>query len=359
MRRASHPIRPTRLTRLPALSPETGSALYALYLRPIAQQIECSGVSLLSCLHAARLPLDLLDQEAPVISTRQFLALLQEAMARADEPALGLLIGQRLLPETHGLLSLAAMHSGSLRETVAILEAFLSLRTQLVRFRVVNRGRKVLLAITESHPLGVLAAPVLEAILLAVKNLLDAVALGDAGVQSVQFPYSPPVYSALALDLFTCPVHYQRRTAALVLDAAVLDRPLRANQRDAFSAATAACQSALLALADTQSVSADVQRLLIASRGRFPSWSACARLLHRSPRTLHRHLQAEGSSFRELLDQVRTQFAREHLQSGRFTVEQTAGLVGYTDLANFRRAFKRCHGQPPSHVRPVPGKRPG
>lgn len=351
MRRAS------RLTRLPTLSPESGSALYALYLRPIAQQIERSGVSLLTCLHAAGLPLNLLEQEAPVISARQFLALLREGMERAQEPALGLLIGQRLLPETHGLLSLAAMHSGSLRETIAILEAFLALRTQLVQFRVLNRGQQVLLEIRESHPLGALSVPVLEAILIAIKNLLDAVALGDAGVLAVRCPFPAPTYRALAEDLFACPVQYRRRTAALVLHAAVLDQPIRASQRDAFTAATSACQSALQALADTQSVSADVQRLLIASRGRFPSWSACARLLHRSPRSLHRHLQAEGSSYRDLLDQVRTQFALEHLSSGRFTVAHTAAMLGYTDLANFRRAFKRWRGQTPSSVRPRPGQR--
>ncbi|WP_170113334.1 AraC family transcriptional regulator [Ahniella affigens] len=349
--------RSTRLTRLPTLSPESGSALYALYLRPISQQIEYSGVSLASCLDAVGLPLNLLDHEAPIISARQFLGLLREGMTRADEPALGLLIGQRLLPETHGLLSLAAMQSGSLRETVAILEAFLALRTQLVGFRVVTRGQRVMLEIRESHPLGALSTPVLEAILLAIKNLLDAVAMGETGVIAVHCPFPAPPYDALAQDLFSCPVRYRSRTAALVLDAAVLDRPLRAAQRDAFSAATAACQSALQILAETQSVSADVQRLLIASRGRFPSWAACARLLHKSPRSLHRHLQAEGSSYRGLMDQVRMQFALDHLQSGRFTVAQTAMMLGYTDLANFRRAFKRWRGQTPASVRPHPGKR--
>lgn len=349
--------RSARLTRLPTLSPESGSALYALYLRPIAAQIEHSGVSMLSCLHAAGLPLNLLEQASPVISARQFLALLREGMRRAGEPALGLLIGQRLLPETHGLLSLAAMNSTSLRDTIAILDAFLALRTQLVRFRVHTRGKFVALEVSETHPLGELSAPTLEAILLAIKNLLDAVAMGDAGVERIQFPFPPPSYASLSADLFGCPIRFRSRQAALVLAVSTLDRPLRAGQRDAFAAATAACHSALQALADTQSVSADVQRLLLSSRGRFPSWPACARLLHRSARSLHRHLKQEGSSYRELLDQVRWQLAAEHLQSGRFTVEQTARMLGYSDLANFRRAFKRWRGQPPATLRPMPGQR--
>ncbi|MEH6367600.1 MAG: AraC family transcriptional regulator [Pseudomonas marincola] len=38
----------------------------------------------------------------------------------------------------------------------------------------------------------------------------------------------------------------------------------------------------------------------------------------------------------------------EQLKAGRLSVEQIAYSLGYNDVANFRRAFKRWEGVPPS-----------
>lgn len=70
-----------------------------------------------------------------------------------------------------------------------------------------------------------------------------------------------------------------------------------------------------------------------------------------TPRTLHRRLIDEGTSFRELLEEVRHTLAVEHLKSGRFSIEEIAYTLGYSDLANFRRAFKRWEDVPPSESR--------
>jgi len=43
--------------------------------------------------------------------------------------------------------------------------------------------------------------------------------------------------------------------------------------------------------------------------------------------------------------------ASEHLQRGQLTVQEVAYLLGYTDLANFRRAFRRWQGMSPSDYR--------
>jgi AraC-like DNA-binding protein len=41
----------------------------------------------------------------------------------------------------------------------------------------------------------------------------------------------------------------------------------------------------------------------------------------------------------------------EYLQSGHFSIEEVAYTLGYSDLANFRRAFKRWESVPPSEFR--------
>ena len=82
----------------------------------------------------------------------------------------------------------------------------------------------------------------------------------------------------------------------------------------------------------------------------FRSLNVTARLFHLTPRTLHRRLLDEGSSFKEILEQVR-HLAVEYLKAGHLSSEEIAYSLGYTDMANFRRAFKRWEAMPPSRYR--------
>jgi AraC-like DNA-binding protein len=78
-------------------------------------------------------------------------------------------------------------------------------------------------------------------------------------------------------------------------------------------------------------------------------------MLHMTPRTLHRRLVDEGTSFHDLLEDVRRTLAVEHVKSGRLSIEEIAYMLGYSDLANFRRAFRRWESVPPSAYRAAQG----
>ena len=66
-----------------------------------------------------------------------------------------------------------------------------------------------------------------------------------------------------------------------------------------------------------------------------------------SVRTLRRRLSSEGSSYRELLDEIRYGLAREYLAETLLPMEEIAELLGYTEPGNFSHAFRRWSGQPP------------
>jgi AraC-like DNA-binding protein len=99
---------------------------------------------------------------------------------------------------------------------------------------------------------------------------------------------------------------------------------------------------------DTSKVAARVRHLLI---DLLPSGEAhqerVATLLHRSPSTLQRQLQAEDTSYREVLETTRDALAREYLADARFSHAQIAYMLGFSDQSNFSRAFKRWTGQSP------------
>lgn len=76
-----------------------------------------------------------------------------------------------------------------------------------------------------------------------------------------------------------------------------------------------------------------------------------ARDLAMSPRTLHRKLQQNNRSFRDVTDEVRAQKARELLADPDYTIQQVAQALGYKQASSFHRAFKRWTGQTPGQAR--------
>ncbi len=82
-----------------------------------------------------------------------------------------------------------------------------------------------------------------------------------------------------------------------------------------------------------------------------PTLEAAARGLALSKRTLQARLKEEGTTFKALLDQVRTGLAKSYLRSSEFELIEIAFLLGYADQSAFQRAFKRCTGASPRAFR--------
>ena len=69
--------------------------------------------------------------------------------------------------------------------------------------------------------------------------------------------------------------------------------------------------------------------------------------LHRSPRTLQRHLGEQGLSFQQLLDDTRRQLAEGYLQDAQLPLSEIAALLGFSEQSAFSRAFAKWHGLSP------------
>ena len=99
-------------------------------------------------------------------------------------------------------------------------------------------------------------------------------------------------------------------------------------------------------------VTESVIRILHARVG-FPeiTLEAVANELSMHPRTVNRRLQAEGTSFRDLVNEARFFVARQLLAGTRLDVTDIAFAIGYADPSGFTHAFQRWSGVAPSEWR--------
>jgi AraC-like DNA-binding protein len=91
-----------------------------------------------------------------------------------------------------------------------------------------------------------------------------------------------------------------------------------------------------------------VRELLAGALGSAPTFDEAARQLRLSPRTLHRRLQEEGSSFRAIKDSLRREIALARLEKTRQSVADIAAHLGYSEPSAFFRAFQGWTGEGPS-----------
>lgn len=76
-----------------------------------------------------------------------------------------------------------------------------------------------------------------------------------------------------------------------------------------------------------------------------------AQVLALSTRGLRRKLDAEGTSFRQIVEEERRQLAEQLLANSQMTLDEMAVHLGYSDTASFTRAFRRWLGVSPGEYR--------
>jgi len=98
-------------------------------------------------------------------------------------------------------------------------------------------------------------------------------------------------------------------------------------------------------------IAGEIRALLLRDIANPPTLATVANLLDMSDRSLRRQLRQQGISFRGLLDELRTHLALKYLRTTQLSNEDIALALGFSDAANFRRAFRRWTNKSPSEVR--------
>ena len=177
------------------------------------------------------------------------------------------------------------------------------------------------------------------------------------GLDSVIFPYrKPPHFADYALiftedSRFAPTVPGGTGTLVASFNANLLDLPIRRDE----AALTAFLEGApgkitTLYRRDREMV-IRVRDLLRTALPETLSLDDIADRLYLSPRTIHRRLEEEGSSFRAIKDALRRDMALARLTKTDDPITKVAADLGYADSSAFYRAFVEWTGMAPVHYR--------
>jgi AraC-like DNA-binding protein len=108
----------------------------------------------------------------------------------------------------------------------------------------------------------------------------------------------------------------------------------------------------LTSTAPAQDLAGSLRQLICSLLGRGTvSIEAAAAAAGTSPRSFQRHLAEAGLNYSQEVDTVRYELASQWLLDQTRPITEIAYDLGYTNVVNFTRAFKRWAGVPPSQFR--------
>ncbi len=285
------------------------------------------------------------------ISYRQVIAVFGNALRLSRKPDIAFRAGQRMHLTAYGMYGYALQSSRSHRDAIEFARKYQPSVGGITRneFSCDNGIASYSVVVVISHnPLGNLYRFALEFSLVAQLTMLQDLYGPTFRLSRVDIVYPAPAHARAYADVFRCPVLFDQPVNRLRFDASAIDRPVALADRITHAMAHEACERLLGEIDQTASCSSDVRRALLRLAGRFPSLEAMAAILSISLRQLRRRLDAEQTSYRDIVAEVRMDLAIKYLRETRLTHEEIASRLGYSDGANFRRAFMRWTGRNPS-----------
>lgn len=309
---------------------------YMAEMQPVLEQ---RGIALHDLAEpSTRLPIDILPQG---IAT---------AIRLSDEPGLAFHVGMQMKLSSHGFVGFAAMTAGTVGEAIAIAERFVRLRVPGVSLQLHVEGDLASLVLRDRLPPGWLREFGVVALFVGLAQMGEVV----TGVRlegSADVTFDEPEYFSRFQNFLPGKVNFNKAVDRLVFPASYLQLPLQLADPVAMQLARDQCERELLAMGSANRQLARVRSLVHDEAVGFRTLEQVADLLHVSPRTLKRQLAQQGTGFSRIAEEARRQKALLLLEQKDLGIERIAERLGYSDVANFTRAFKRWTGQTPTAYR--------
>lgn len=289
------------------------------------------------------------------VSIRQMQALWADVVATTGDPDISLKIGEMINPVAVGVLAYVMMHSPTLGIAFEKLCHYQDIVCDGIRTTGRRSGDQFILALEIISPDIIYPAYAVNSELSIYLSAIRAMTGLNLSARHVQFAYPRPADTREHERVFSpASLTFDADETAMILDATLLDMPVL-NASPSLSALFEGHATDLLQRLQTPNLSSRVKAEIIAlMKGEEPTLATVADRLAMGLRTLQLHLREEGTTYQQLLDDIRKDLAVKHLREPYLSTTDIAYLLGFAEPSVFFRSFKKWTGQTPGAYRSTP-----
>ncbi len=318
-----------------------------IYGRIISAAVAASGVPMREVVAGTGLG----DRDPNTLSgmtITQYRQLLANALRLTNDPMIALRAGLNLPFTVHGAQGVAAAASATLHQAIETLVNFSRLRVPFARVLLRESDEELSLEFVLDDVMGEQARPALEFLMAIVASFIHNLVWAPLTYCKIGFAYPPPRDPDAYRRLLPGEVRFNAIANSIALLQSEAAQALPGSNPEEYRVAIERSRASYQQLRQTDDIADTMLQVFSGHSGHICTVREVADELHLSSRTLQRRLRARGVGFQQLLDQWLSQQALRYLAEDRLTVELTALLLGYSDQANFRRAFRRWFGCAPA-----------
>ncbi|KPJ87855.1 MAG: hypothetical protein AMJ53_17565 [Gammaproteobacteria bacterium SG8_11] len=284
-------------------------------------------------------------------SIQQMQQLWRTAVELTNDPLLGIKVAGYWHPTTFHALGYSWMASGSLKEAMERAVRYSKVVSDLVQlnFEYVNGAYRLGIGVQ-----AVGYSPVPESVDAAAAVFVHMTRLvyGDEiNPILVTLPREKPQVAKEFSEFFNAPIEYEAPETALFFIDEQVEKPLPTGNVELAHANDKIVKNYLSHLDRTHVAMQVKSKIVDLLSSGMVTEQDMAEALNMSLRSLQRKLREEGTSYKEILEDTRRDLATKYIQNSRLSISEISFLLGFSEISNFSRAFKRWNGRAPSEFR--------
>lgn len=297
-------------------------------------------------------PASRLDDMDGMLSFDDSCALIKSSLELTGDPALGLHMGQEIGIEMLDMVGMIVANAPDLRNALHMITEFSPLASRLGRIELQEgdvHSRLVLhlepeLVALKTHFCGEICA---ATFFCMARRLFD----GTFAVRTLRSRLPAPPWAEEYFQVFGDDVEvlFEADEDSMEFDSALLHLRTKRHSPGLYQQLRTQAARRLASLPQPETSTGSVRRLIDEYLGeKLLDLPTIAERMGMTPRTLQRRLRDENITFQVLYDERRQLHARRYLlEDPNSNIDTLAAILGYSEPANFYRAFKTWFGLSP------------
>jgi AraC-like DNA-binding protein len=273
-----------------------------------------------------------------------------EAAQHSKDPFFGLREGEYTRPSHIGALGFAWLASTSLQSAFARLQRYIKVIHDKMVIETEQRNGVFVVAV-ESLESSAIAFHRDSADLAVLAKMCRHIYGDKWNPVLVTLKHPTPSDTSLYFSYFRCPVEFNSKKNSLHIDQQQAQKRLSGSNKQ-LAQLNDHIVVRYLASLNRDDIINQVKSTILARLGEGGVTESCvAETLHTSTRNLNRKLAKDGTNFKNLLIEIRTELAEQYIHDESLTLTEISYMLGFSEISSFSRAYRRWTGHSPSEAR--------
>jgi AraC-like DNA-binding protein len=320
-------------------------------LRPLVAGLRARGIDPVPLLQAAGIDPNTLDNADARVPASTVHALWRQAAEVTGDPDFGLRTAQEIRAGTFDVLDYVCRRCATVEEGLRLYCRY----TPLLHDSIVASFDETPAGFQLRHELNdgsVLPRQYAEFIIGGLVMIVRQASEHHVVPVEVQFIHHRPDDTSTHRDLFECPIRFDCDFNGFLIHPEDANRPLMDAEPGLLAVLEQHADRLLEETRPASTFAAQVRSAIVAQlRTGTVSATLVADRLGTSQRTLRRRLDADGTTYQQLLTELRTELATRYMDDASLSIDEVALLLGFADRTSFIRAFRQWMGRTPSEYR--------